>query len=509
MIKSIYPLLGGLFLSVSAMAQSAEQALLFTNQQPSGTARTQALGGVSVGLGGDFSSAFTNPAGIGIFKTGEFLISGGVATSKNSSSYLPMVDPLDVKGSKSNFQIPNIGVVFVTNTNSGSNTWNNWSFGLGMNRSANFNNQVRIGGVTDYTSYTEPWREESEPSSYNPDYGSIGSALAYNQALLVEDNGKWISLAMPTGAGGVMESIYQRAQIDTKGGINDYVFSLGTNYGDRLYLGVSLNLPSITYKETLSVSEDDNTGNQNNDFGYFDYKQYTTINGLGFSGTLGILYKITDRFRIGGSLRLPTIYSMSIATSADLTSNTEGWKGKQSSSGAGEDYSYNMTAPLRASAGASYFFGNLQDADAVTGFLAADYEYVNHSSSKYRFEDADKGYEGGINQTIGFLYKAASNFKAGAEVKFARIFAARGGFAYYGNPYSNDSYNMGIDASRKTYSGGLGVRTKGIYFDVTYSYTQGKDYYQLYSTNDANTYPPAALLDFKRSNIMGTIGFKF
>ncbi|WP_291912133.1 hypothetical protein [Chitinophaga sp. CB10] len=491
------------------MAQSAEQALLFTNQQPSGTARTQALGGVSVGLGGDFSSAFTNPAGIGIFKTGEFLISGSVATTKTSSSYLPMVDPRDVKGDKSNFQVPNIGVVFVTNTNSGSHTWNNFSFALGMNRTANFSNQVRIGGVTDYTSFSEPWREESAPSSYNPDYGSIGTALAYNQALLVQDNGKWISLAMPTGKGGVMESIYQRAQIDTKGGINDYVFSFGSNYGDKLYLGVSLNLPNIVYKETVAVSEDDNTGNPNNDFEYFDYNQYTNVNGLGISGTLGILYKFNDRFRLGGSFRLPTVYSMSINTSADLTSNTEGWKGKQSSSGAGEDYSYNMTAPLRLNAGASYFFGNLQDPDAVTGFIAADYEYVNHSSSKYRFENTDKGYEGNINNTIGFLYRAASNFKAGAEVKFARIFAARGGFAYYGNPYSNDSYNMGVDASRKTYSGGLGLRTRGIYVDLTYSYTQGKDYYQLYSTSDANTYPPAALLDYKRSNIMATVGFKF
>src|SRR6516225_5484112 len=108
MIKSIYPLLGGLLLTVSAMAQSAPDALMISNQQPSGTARTQALGGVSVGLGGDFSSAFSNPAGIGIFKTGEFLISGGLGMSSNTTSYLPKADPLDIKGSRTNFQVPNI-----------------------------------------------------------------------------------------------------------------------------------------------------------------------------------------------------------------------------------------------------------------------------------------------------------------------------------------------------------------------------------------------------------------
>jgi folate-dependent tRNA-U54 methylase TrmFO/GidA len=42
MIKRLYPLLGGLFISVTAMAQSSNDALLYSPMQPHGTARTQA-----------------------------------------------------------------------------------------------------------------------------------------------------------------------------------------------------------------------------------------------------------------------------------------------------------------------------------------------------------------------------------------------------------------------------------------------------------------------------------
>ncbi|MBV8253425.1 MAG: outer membrane protein transport protein [Chitinophaga sp.] len=520
MIKSIYPLLGGLLLTVSAMAQSAPDALMISNQQPSGTARTQALGGVSVGLGGDFSSAFSNPAGIGIFKTGEFLISGGVGISSNTTSYLPKADPLDIKGSRTNFQVPNIGVVIAANRATGPNSWNNFSFAVGANRQANFNNRINIGGVTSTTSYTENWIDQLWSAGFNPmdpTYTPTGAGLAFKQGLIhsyVNSKGETdlLSEASPVRQTGGLASIYQRAALDTKGGLTDYTIAFGGNYGDRFYIGAGLVVPSINYQETLSVSEDDNTGNPNNNFKYFDYNQYTKISGLGIAANIGILYKITDRFRIGANFRTPTKYSMNITQGGDLASDTEGWGGKKYNTAADysllKDYSYDLTAPLRLSGGASYFFGNLKDPDAVTGFIAADYEYVNHSKSKYNFAD-DKAGSRSVNDAIGFLYKSASNFKVGAEVKFARIFAVRGGFAQFGNPYSNDTYNMSVDASRRTYSGGVGVRTKGIYVDLTYSYTQGKDFYQLYTTDIADYYPPAAMVDFKRSNIMATVGFKF
>ena len=67
-------LLGYVLLNSSeGNAQSyAESALLFSRTNPGGSARIQALGGTQVSLGGDYSSAFSNPAGLGMYNKSEF-----------------------------------------------------------------------------------------------------------------------------------------------------------------------------------------------------------------------------------------------------------------------------------------------------------------------------------------------------------------------------------------------------------------------------------------------------
>jgi hypothetical protein len=520
MIKRLYPLLAGLFISATALAQSSNDALLYSPLQPHGTARTQALGGTGVGLGGDYSSAHINPAGIAMFKTGEFLISGGVGISNYTSDYQGN-NQQDNTGKRNNFQIPNIGIIFATNKNSGSDSWNNITFSLGMDRLANYNNKIAIAGFNDVSSYTDTWVDNlagANDDGYNSGF-PLGASLGYQTYLMEQhpttgSSFEPMSWAAPSRQEGGAIALQQRGTLETEGGLNEYSFAIGGNYGDRLYIGASLALPSINYKETFSWSEDDASSDNNNHFAYFDYHQYLKRTGLGVGGKLGILYKVTDRFRLGGAFQTPTFYSMHDSYSADLLSNVEDGRGDLQyasgdlTNGYPVEYDYNYVAPLRAMAGASYFFGDLEDPQKPQGFITADYEYVNQASGKFKVSD-DKNYENDVNNNISAIYKSASNLRVGAEVKFLSIYAVRAGFAAYGNPYSDDSYNAGVNASRKVYSGGLGIRNKGIYADATYSYTQGSDRYQPYTVNDAGYTPHAALLDYTRSNIMLTVGFKF
>jgi hypothetical protein len=517
MIKRLYPLLGGLFISVTAMAQSSNDALLYSPMQPHGTARTQALGGAGVGLGGDYSSAHLNPAGIAIFKTGEFHISGGVGISQFTSNYLGN-SQLDNKGTRSNFQLPSIGIIMATNKNDGSNTWNNFTFSLGMERLANYNNKMVIAGRNDKSSLSDVWLDDIFDGSKATQ--ALGTDLASTTGLIQDyqpsgsSTKEPMSLASPSRQIGNLAAIQQRGTLQTEGGLNEYTIAFGGNYGDRLYIGASLNLPSINYKETLNWSEDDAGTDKSNNFGYFDYNKYLKRTGLGFGGKIGILYKVSDHFRLGGTFATPTWYSIHDSYTSELFSDIEDGKGEQGShsldqtEGYPVEYDYNYTAPLRAAAGASYFFGNLAQPATTQGFITADYEYVNQSSGKFKMSDA-RASQNALNNNISAVYKAASNIRVGAEVRFQAMYALRAGFAAYGNPYSNDAYNAGVDASRKIYSGGIGFRNKGFYADATYSYTQGKDRYQPYVVYDAPLTPKAATLDYSRSNIMLTLGFKF
>ena len=64
----------GIFLAITttiANAQNELDALRYSTQNLSGTARYSAMGGAFGSLGGEFSALSSNPAGIGMYQVGE------------------------------------------------------------------------------------------------------------------------------------------------------------------------------------------------------------------------------------------------------------------------------------------------------------------------------------------------------------------------------------------------------------------------------------------------------
>src|ERR1051325_11237572 len=75
-------------ISISTFSQSFfDEALLFSRIGSGGSARIQAMGGSQVALGGDYSSAFSNPAGLGFFNRSEATFSFGQNFYKSSADY--------------------------------------------------------------------------------------------------------------------------------------------------------------------------------------------------------------------------------------------------------------------------------------------------------------------------------------------------------------------------------------------------------------------------------------
>src|SRR5690349_2820666 len=71
----------------SIMAQEPEDALRLAWNVQSGTAREQAVGGAMGSLGGDISATFVNPAGLGFYKTGDFVLTPRFGFMNNKSTY--------------------------------------------------------------------------------------------------------------------------------------------------------------------------------------------------------------------------------------------------------------------------------------------------------------------------------------------------------------------------------------------------------------------------------------
>ena len=78
------------------------------------------------------------------------------------------------------------------------------------------------------------------------------------------------------------------------------------------------------------------------------------------------------------------------------------------------------------------------------------------------------------------------------------------GFAYYGNPYQNLGHAE--KGSRFSLSGGLGYRNKGVFVDLTYVHTMGKDVHFAYRLQNA-AYTGATIKQ-TGGNALLTVGFK-
>ena len=512
--------LGLILFSSALFAQEPVDALRYSWLTPQGTARAQSIGGAVTALGGDITALYTNPAGLGMYKTSEFVLSPGISFFNNKASYRGS----SATDSKTGFNYGPIGVVWgVPSTRNGA--WKNVSVGIALSKTANFNNRVLLQGANNQSSFSEKYLEQLYNNG-NPvdlvsaenDFPST-SSLAYWTFLVdtVADNNGNIAGYFSNAS--VSTGLNQRQTITTSGGISDFSIGLGANYNDVFYIGGSLNISTLTYTRTSTFRESDATSVADNFFNYFEAEEYLRTNGVGASVKLGIIFKPVDALRVGLNFHSPSWYSFKDTYTGSLTADTENYAGvhtKQSTEltdGYPGEYNYRYRTPVRVGAGLAYLFGAQGDVKAQKGFISADVEYVSYKGSSFNAQDRsnqdDRTYFSQLNGTIDNVFKSAVNLRVGGELKFETLMV-RAGFGYYGNPYTNNYFGNAADVTkgnRMNISGGLGWRNKGMFVDLAYIHQIIKDAYYPYRLED-NQFN-VSRVNTTVGNILLTVGFKF
>lgn len=514
MNKKIVAFLTALVLFQAALAQDETDALRYSYLSPGGTARTQAIGGAGVSLGGDPTDMDRNPAGIGLFRTSDFSITPGFRVLNSQADY--MQSPGSAQ--KARLYIQQLGLIFASDSRKSGSGWQNVSFGLGMNRLANFNSNLFYQGVNKTTSYSDNYLLQLQgETSY--DNAAANYPFGPSQAVVTglvgpevdsnnQPDGTWFSI-VPVTSG-----ITQSNEVSSTGGLNDYTLAVAGNYANKFYIGLSLNIPSIKYNRTKTFTET-NTSDQSSPLQYYDVVEKDNTTGAGINGKLGIIYAVNSMVRVGAAFHSPSYFSMHDTYTTSMTTHTSD-QGTSSSTtkditgGYPGDYDYSLSTPWRAMGGLSLIFGNSAGSNGQ-GFLTMDYEYVNYAAARFHFNSSgatasDKALADDLNNSISSLYKGASNIRVGGEFKTG-IFAFRAGFSWMGSPYSDNS----IQGSQEGYSAGAGIRNKGFYLDLTYVYRTRNSTDQPYyiSANQAGLVsPPPAMVTGNASNIILTIGFK-
>ncbi|TAN20067.1 MAG: hypothetical protein EPN37_02185 [Chitinophagaceae bacterium] len=514
MDKRIIAFLVSILLFRVAFAQDESDALRYSYLTPGGTARMQAVGGTGISLGGDAGDITLNPAGIGLFRTSDLSITPGLKAAGTSADYLNT----SATDSKIDLHIQQLGLIIASDKKRGSDTrWQNFTFGIGLNRMANFNNNVYFQGINKNSSYSEQYLEQlindkvTNPNDAAKNY-PYGASLAFNTFLIdTLDNASGNMIGYQSYVP-VSNGILQQNTVSTKGGLNEFALAFAGNYDNKFYIGLGLGIPSIKFSRVNTYSESITKSNGNNGFQNFSVTNNLSTTGVGINGKIGLIYMVSPLIRVGGAFYSPTSYSMHDNYSTSMITNTGNFQGvqKQSStdlnSGYPGEYNYSLTTPWRAMGGISFIFGTSPDIKQQHGFLNIDYEFVNYGSARYRFNGSnstpsDQALANSLDHSISSMYKGASNIRVGGELKF-NIFYVRAGFDWMGSPYSDTN----IKGQQTRYSAGIGLRSKGIYTDLTYIYANRGDQYYPYVLQDKAVSP--ADLTYNASNIVFTIGFK-
>lgn len=486
-----------LLFSSTAWSQGLTDALRLSDYRLQGTARATAMGNAFGALGGDFTSTSINPAGIGLYRSSEFVLSTRLGESQVDGTYLGRT----TNESKFNLSVPNIGYVATFNTgNSNGSSLISVNLGLGYNRLNNFNNRRLVMGDNATSTMLDGFiaNANSSPKIWHDAY----EELAWQTYLINydEEAGEYWNDITDAGYG---QS--QRKSFSHEGSIDEYVFSLAANFNHKFYAGVTLGIHDVYFRERTSLYEEDTNG----DIPYFDNYTFDTFmktTGTGFNAKFGVIYKPIDALRLGASLHTPTFYDLHDQFYNDMYSSTADENGTQGNFDAHSDYfdyDYKLQTPLKAVFSAAYIIGK-------QGLLSIDYEWVDYSNMK--LSDGGDGNEFfNENDDIKQAMQSVGNLHVGGEWRVSDYFSLRGGFEYFPSPYKETAFGthqLNSDADTYTYSGGLGWRAGGFFADLAYKRVNSKDYVFLYSV-PADLDLPTAKFKNQSDFVTLTLGFRF
>ena len=158
-----------MFVSLAAISQSEMDALRYSTNELTGTARSVAMGGAFGALGGDISGIAINPAGISIYKSSEVVATMNVRNNRVET----LLNDKSIDKSKFSFSFDNMAFVGLVPTYNDDVPLVN--FGFTYNRLKNFDRSYSMRNVGEQRSLTD--RMADNTKSYK---GQIQDLDNYN-----------------------------------------------------------------------------------------------------------------------------------------------------------------------------------------------------------------------------------------------------------------------------------------------------------------------------------------
>ena len=497
------------FVCALSYGQGETDAYRYSNDDLSGTARGQAMGGAFGALGGDVTGVAINPAGIGIYRSSEVLA--------NMSLTSPIIQGTTNQESNTTFHFDNLSYIGYYPLVKGSML--SLNFGFNYSRIKSFDQRYSASKPTMNSSLTDymalltnginqsVWTGNTNDYYSNPNVPWL-SALGWDGYLINKGNANDNYVSILNNG----EQVSPSLKVSEKGKVESYDFTIGSNIANIFYWGATVSITDLSYLMTSSYDESFSEG------GGFTLDNYLETKGSGYQLKVGAILKPVDALRIGVSYHSPVWYTMTDYYQASVSP-----RGIYADNGslAGTTYT-----PDNAST--NYYFrtpGSWTFSAAVIlgtqAIVSLDYELKDYSAMNLK--DNNENDMKDVNSYMNDDYKNTSTVRAGVEFRFSPQFSGRLGYAWAQNPYRTDIKSLGelvVPAGtipNYTLSGDVNYLTAGVgfkftpqfYGDLALVYRTQNDY--LYYFPPVNTESDSFAGSFKNQSIkvLVTLGYKF
>lgn len=490
-IVSISIFLVGFISAISA--QTATEAFLLSQSDPLGTARNLGTGNSMFAIGPDFSAIGSNPSGLAGFRRSEFLLSAGLSLNSFEAS-ISDTSGRATTGSFSKFNLPNLGFVVYNQPRGSKWTTSNWA--IGINRVADFNEDLAYEGRTAGT-ITDAWRENA--SGLDPDdLNGFEEGLAYEAGAIYDfENDRIYETDYQING---QYALFKKEALYREGGKTELFLAYAADFDNKVSVGVSIGMPFVSYTQNRIYEEIDGSDDGVRFFNDLEYDSYINTSGYGLNGKIGVTVKPVKNLNLAVAFHSPTRLSLTDDFFTNIIydytdPNHDGPIRAESPNGS---FQYALRTPWSASGGIGYVIGQ-------AGFIAVHAKFTDYASMKYDYSVRGNGnqyqsIENDVNADIRNTYGSALQLNFGGEAAL-EFFRLRGGVTLQQSAFNNDKT---FDPSLHL---GAGYRGEYVYFDLGYKLTKREEGFLPYKTVDA--VQPLVVADYTQHQLIGTVGFKF
>ena len=448
-----------------------QYALAFSLPQLQGNARFVGMGGAFGALGGNLSGLTTNPAGIGIYRRGDFVFTPTLAIGQTETQQVGGVNSPSRFNDRMGFNVMNFGLVnaWDISRSESANEWKMVQLGFGVNRKADFWNRSSFTNTVDWTVLDELTWEANIHEVLDLPSGTLRGAA--HGAGLIFFNGNYnvfdgrpgffndlnfvlVDTIFPNSD--TVTSIWlrttdgltQHQTSETRGGINEWFLTFGGNFGDMLYLGATIGMPVVNFHQTRTLREVDEVG-MHPDFTSWRLRETLDISGTGVNLKLGAIIRPSDFMRIGVAFHTPTRFALRENLTIEAT-------GIRTRTDRLDQFEYTLRTPMRLIGSLGFVIGR-------QAMIGIEYEHINFGNMRLTGDDPQFDLD---NDFIRDNYRTGGVFRVGGEFRLDPV-NIRLGYNLTMSPFEANS-EAAQNFTGHTFTAGLGFVLGSTTIDIAY-----------------------------------------